>query len=1481
MLLDDVRHALRLRRGLVADAVHAGDEGDRVGFEIPLGVEGDLLVSRVVVTHVVGRAGAVGGGVPAQVRAGVGIQIQGDLVIVAVELRVRILLGDIIPVGVEGDGELIGQAGDVAGEFADGGIRLRILVVAGIGGIDDEDGVGLRVLVDGIQRHGELAPGDVLALVGAVDAVSDVDHLAGRQLHGIRAQHVVLTVEILLGEGHGLVEGEAAALVEPQGVGEGAGAAAEDAADVEEGKLALEAHGGHGDLLAVVGLVRGKGRLFDLNAHLGILGGDQGVLGDGGGDVEVGVAAVDDAGPAVKDVALHQGTADGPGSPAVGHVLGIDDGKSGAVLRLDAFAVADQPGLRLVPGLLHGHPFAVHGVVGVVQLAVGADGDDQALVHGGGGAAVGAGVLRVGGAARGDVGELDLRSAVLLRGDLAGLSILRGGVDHGFAGEGGDVVVVVKVAVVMTPEHDDLMTGIDGRVQHADDLRGMLHGADVRPIVEGVVGQDEDGNAGGGGAEIFLQALDIVGIIVIDVVHGALAGAEAVDDVLVGLHPFADAQELLCRRLLILHRVVAAGGGEPFVVAEGVNGIADLPGRDLAGDVVHDHLGPGPVIIHAGIGGAHVAAEAEGVDIAHAGGLQPGLQVEIIAAVMVDVGGEGQGDGAVGIRHGAALHGRDVAAVGDVAPAAGEGGALENKDRRRAVRRAGLAEGLPFRVKGHVVGAVVQADLLGAAVIHEGAAVAAGGVVDHEAAGAAEDGVARNGGALQHLIVGVMPGRGAAGSDGAFTVGHGDGAQVAVIAEGVILFSHSCRDDVVLSRRQVRDLAEDGGLDVEVQGAGLGGVGGHAEGAAVESQIADDGVGVALQGQNAVFIPDDAGLRIDPKAARKAQVVAAVALTAQLFLQITVLGNVPHGGIAREGDGAVGGNVHGLRENGAAVGAEGEAVLARLGHEEGRGADAGFIRVLSLFKDIGLGVGRFRPDGVEGQGPVRADGLVGEDAAHGIGGSGPVGLGVPAREGVASPGGAFGDGVVLALGLDGRGGRHVGGVAVEGESILLRCGDELEEQDLRCGVGRGEAAAAEGQVGSPDLERAVRIGHVAPDGAAAGEAAPRVGPAGALSQGSHEAALGADRGRSSAAAAVHGVVAVAGLPDDIIRRALLQGVGEGTHVGGAEEQDLCGARRGRIRLDVAELAAAEADPAVGAAGGKVENVLLRVILKDAAAGIGHAAGIGVNVGAGGGGGLEMIAVVQSPDRDLGVLRREGGVVPVHGDLEGVSVRAVKNEGVVFVPRLGDDDIVPVRRQFVVPGEVGKGQIGVLFPDGVEGEIFICEDEVADLVENAAAVGLGVPALEDPADLGEGLGDLIVLTLRLGAGHGVQALHVGLEGDGVLHGEGGHRVDRDGGAAVVAQGERGPVAGQRIIVSAVVVPYIVDLVLRVVVARAVALVIHLKAASAPEGEAGERGALEQTGIGRKPDHLPIRRDAADVAVGVEGDRCSIDGAAVIC
>ena len=294
----------------------------------------------------------------------------------------------------------------------------------------------------------------------------------------------------------------------------------------------------------------------------------------------------------------------------------------------------------------------------------------------------------------------------------------------------------------MAPEDDHVGVG----VQHVDDLARVGDGADLGAagggidgviVVQGEVGQDEDGDIRGGGLQVLRQFGDILFVVVIAVGLGDLAAAEAVDDVVLGPDGLAHLDEALRGVVLVIVVVeVAAGGGEPFVVAVGVNGGAHVPGVDLAVHVVHDLLGPLPEGVGGGgIGGAHVAAEAHGVDEAHVGlgGLQPGLQVEVLA-VIVDVGGEGQGDGAVRVLDGAL---DDAGGLGELqldllggfdlfAPAVDDdlagivlGGAFIES-------RAG---------KRQVVLGTVEGDGLGEGIVLEGTAAGVG----HEAAGTGKD----------------------------------------------------------------------------------------------------------------------------------------------------------------------------------------------------------------------------------------------------------------------------------------------------------------------------------------------------------------------------------------------------------------------------------------------------------------------------------------------------------------------------------------------------------------------------------------------------------------------------------------------------------------------------------------------------------------------------------------------------------------------
>ena len=225
----------------------------------------------------------------------------------------------------------------------------------------------------------------------------------------------------------------------------------------------------------------------------------------------------------------------------------------------------------------------------------------------------------------------------------------------------------------MAPEDDHVVVG----VQHVDDLARVGDGTDLGAagggvdgviVVQGEVGQDEDGDIRGGGLQVLRHSGDILFGVVVAVGLGDLAAAEAVDDVVLGADGLAHLDEALRGVILVVVVVeVAACGGEPFVVAVGVNGGAHVSGVDLAVHVVHDLLGPLPEGVGGGgIGRAHVAAEAHGVDEAHVGlgGLQPGLQVEVLA-VIVDVGGEGQVDGAVRILDGAL---DDAVGLGELQP---------------------------------------------------------------------------------------------------------------------------------------------------------------------------------------------------------------------------------------------------------------------------------------------------------------------------------------------------------------------------------------------------------------------------------------------------------------------------------------------------------------------------------------------------------------------------------------------------------------------------------------------------------------------------------------------------------------------------------------------------------------------------------------------------------------------------------------------
>ena len=470
-----------------------------------------------------------------------------------------------------------------------------------------------------------------------------------------------------------------------------------------------------------------------------ILCGDQNIPGDGLVEAEGNLEAILVGVPAGEFIALHRGRLYGLGGLPVFHELGIQ----GLIIAVAA-PETDEPGALQVDLL------AIDGVVNEIQGTVGLDGDHQALVDGGGGAGLGTGVLDVGGCAGGGIGEVDgLRIAVGVDPDLV-------------SGELGLIVVVVKVGVVVAPEEYD----IGMLVQHIDDLDRVIQQALVAaaaPVMEGVMGQDENGLVGGGGLQPFGKDRDlrIQHLHVAAGAHGRLACAEAVDDVGVGLHAFAHHHEPIhvgIGGIIELMAEIAAGGGEPFVVAGGVDGGADLARFQLAVHIVEDDVDHRPVLLRGGgIGGAHVAAEAHGVDIAvvRLRGLQPGLQVQVRSVVM-DVGGEGQGDGAVAVLHGVPTHGLGHGNIRQSDHPLGLGGFAPAEDQNgRRICLIALTEG--GAVEGQVILGLMEGDGLGLGVIHHGAAAGVG----HEAAGAGIDEVAGIGSALHRVAGGGDP-------DGAF-----------------------------------------------------------------------------------------------------------------------------------------------------------------------------------------------------------------------------------------------------------------------------------------------------------------------------------------------------------------------------------------------------------------------------------------------------------------------------------------------------------------------------------------------------------------------------------------------------------------------------------------------------------------------------------------------------------------------------------------
>ena len=501
---------------------------------------------------------------------------------------------------------------------------------------------------------------------------------------------------------------------------------------------------------------------------------------DGRGEVEGNLFVIVPVDPAGEFIALKLGRLGRRDGLSVIHI----HGRHGLIVAV-AGAEADQP------GAFHIHGLSFEGIVGEVQGLVGVDGDDEALVEDAGRALARAGVLRVGGAACAHV--IEVQGAHIPFGIHADL----------IAGELGRIVAVVVVAVVVAPEEDDLMV-VAVLVQHVDDVHGMGGVAGVVPEVQGEVGQDEDGGIGGGGRQPLVQLGDVLFHIVVLVLGGnAAACAEAVDDIVVGHKAFAHLAQPLGGFIVgIRVQVVAAGRGEPFVVAQGVDGVAHLALVDHAVHEVHDGAGPGPEILGVGgIGGAHVAAEADGVDIAHAGVVQPGLQVHVVAVPIVDVGGEGQGDGAVLILHGVAVHGLR-GGENDLLCGFGLGGLRSSRafpDKEQDLGGFRLTEGRAVEAQG--VLAAVEDDGLAGSVIHEGAQHAA--VPGKEAAGAGKDELAGIAYILQMVAaVGNPDGGGVRRGDGIAVHRDLDSAHIAVDAgagQGKILAFILGDDQVLLS----------------------------------------------------------------------------------------------------------------------------------------------------------------------------------------------------------------------------------------------------------------------------------------------------------------------------------------------------------------------------------------------------------------------------------------------------------------------------------------------------------------------------------------------------------------------------------------------------------------------------------------------------------------------------------------------------------
>ncbi len=330
------------------------------------------------------------------------------------------------------------------------------------------------------------------------------------------------------------------------------------------------------------------------------------------------------------------------------------------------------------------------------------------------------------------------------------------------------------------------------------------------------MGQDEDGGIGGGGRQPLVQLGDVLFHIVVSGLGGnAAACAEAVDDVVVGHQALADLPHPLGGFIVFIFvQVVAAGRGEPLVVAHGVDGVAHLALGDHAVHKVHDRAGPGPEIPGVGgIGGAHVAAEAHGVDVAHAGIVQPGLQVHVVAVPVVDVGGEGQSDGAVVILYRSAAHGLgggefDLLRRFGLGSGSVPGFPGEEQDRRSAVGGAGLSE--VCTVEAQAVFSAVEDDGLAGGVIGEGAQIAL--VPGKQPAGAGKDALPGVAQVFQMIRAVERPnGGGVRIGDAVALYRDLCGANIAVCAgagQGIVLAARFGDDQVLIPRLQSFRLGE-------------------------------------------------------------------------------------------------------------------------------------------------------------------------------------------------------------------------------------------------------------------------------------------------------------------------------------------------------------------------------------------------------------------------------------------------------------------------------------------------------------------------------------------------------------------------------------------------------------------------------------------------------------------------------------------------